>query len=49
VQKAGIYYNEIFSPVPRYDKVRAVLAVAALQRLQLRQFDVKTAFLYGTH
>ena len=31
-----------------YDIVRAVLAVAALERLQLCQFDVKTAFLYGT-
>jgi hypothetical protein len=34
--------------VARYNTVRAVLAVAALQRLKLRQFDVKMAFLYGT-
>ena len=31
-----------------YDRVCAVHAVAALLRLQLCQFDVKTAFLYGT-
>jgi hypothetical protein len=48
VQKAGIYYDEIFSLVLDYDKVRDVLAVAALERLQLCQFDVKTAFLHGT-
>ena len=48
VQKAGIDYDETFRPVTWYDTVRAVLAVAAVERLQLRQFDVKTAFLYGT-
>ena len=31
-----------------YDTVHAVLAVEALERLQLCHFDVKTAFLYGT-
>ena len=48
VQKARIDYDENFIPVASYDIVRAVLAVAALERLQLHQFDVKTAFLYGT-
>jgi hypothetical protein len=47
-QKAGIDYDENFSPVACYNTVRAVLAVAALERLELRQFDVKLAFLYGT-
>jgi len=47
-QKAGIDYDENFSPVAHYNTVRAVLAVAALERLELRQFDVKMAFLYGT-
>ena len=46
MQKADIYYDETFSPVAQYDNVRGVLAAAALERLQLRQFDVKTAFLY---
>jgi hypothetical protein len=40
VQKAGIYYDENFSPVARKDTVRAVL-----EKLQLRQFHVKKAFL----
>jgi hypothetical protein len=47
-QKAGNDYNKKFSPVALYNTVRAVLAVAALERLVLCQFDVKMAFLYGT-
>lgn len=46
-QKSGIDYHETFSPVARYDTVRSILSVAAVEGLQLRQFDVQTAFLYG--
>lgn len=48
VRKAGIDYYDTFSPVARYDTVRAVLTVATLERMQLRQLDIKTNFLYGT-
>ena len=48
VRKAGIDYYETFSPVARYDTVRAALTVATLERLQLRQLDMKRAFLCGT-
>jgi Reverse transcriptase (RNA-dependent DNA polymerase). len=48
VQKEGTDDGETFSPVALYDTVLAVLAVAALERLQLCQFDVKMAFLYST-
>lgn len=47
-QKAGTDYDENFSPVAHYNTVCAVLAVAALEKLELCQFDVKMAFLYCT-
>lgn len=37
----------MFSPVVRFTSVRAILAIAAAEKMTLRQFDVKTAFLYG--
>lgn len=47
-QKKGTDYFETFSPVVRFDTVRIVLSIAAREKLNLRQFDIKTAFLYGT-
>lgn len=46
-QRAGIDFGEIFSPVVRYDSIRVLLAIAAHEDLEIGQFDVKTAFLYG--
>lgn len=46
-QRPGLDYGEIFSPVVRYDSLRILLAIAAAEDLELGQFDVKTAFLYG--
>ena len=46
-QRAGIDYEETYSPVVRYDSLRAVLAIAAALDLEIAQLDVKTAFLYG--
>jgi hypothetical protein len=46
-QVAGIDYNETFSPVTKFDSIRMILCVAASEKLILKQFDVKTAFLYG--
>lgn len=44
-QRAGINYQETYSPV-RFDSIRAVLATAYCENLHIKQFDVKTAFLY---
>lgn len=46
-QAAGIDYTDTFSPVVRYDSVRCVLAIAAIEDMEIVQFDVKTAFLNG--
>ena len=46
-QKEGVDFsvNKIFSPVARQEGVRAILSIAAEEKLYLHQFDVKTAFL----
>lgn len=46
-QRKGIDYTETFAPVVRYESVRTLLAIAALKNLEIGQFDIKTAFLYG--
>jgi len=46
-QRDGIDFNEVFAPVSKYATLRALLAVAAEQDLEVRQLDIKTAFLNG--
>lgn len=46
-QRPGIDYNQLFSPVARFDTVRTVLSIAATEKLVLYQGDVETAFLYS--
>ena len=46
-QGPGIDYEETFSPVVKFGSIRSILATAAVSRMQICQFDVKTAFLHG--
>ncbi|GJR24069.1 retrovirus-related pol polyprotein from transposon TNT 1-94 [Tanacetum coccineum] len=46
-QRKGIDFNEVFSPIVRHTSIRVLLSVVALQDLELKQLDVKTAFLHG--
>ena len=46
-QKLGRDYDLTYSPVAHAASIRMLLALAVTLRLHLRQFDIKTAFLYG--
>lgn len=46
-QKYGIDYHETYSPVVNMVFIRLLIAYAAVERLKIATFDVKTAFLYG--
>ena len=43
----GRDYDETFSPVVRFESLRAVIALAVQNGLKLHQMDVTTAFLNG--
>ena len=47
LQREVIDFEETFSPVVRYDSLRVLLAMIAAENLEVMQFDVQTAFLYG--
>ena len=40
-------YDDIFSPVPHHESVKAALAEIAFRNMEVSQFDIKTAFLYA--
>uniref|UniRef100_A0A251V331 Putative zinc finger, CCHC-type n=1 Tax=Helianthus annuus TaxID=4232 RepID=A0A251V331_HELAN len=46
-QRAGIDYNEVFSPVVKHSSIRVILSLTAVMGMELEQLDVKTAFLHG--
>jgi transposase InsO family protein len=46
-QVRGIHYNEIFASTARMAAMRAVIAMAAVEDLELDSVDVSTAFLNG--
>lgn len=46
-QKAGVDFEEIFSPVVKMSSIRFVLGLTASLDLEVEQMDVKTAFLHG--
>ena len=46
-QKFGRDFNRTYSPVAHAATIRMPLSLAVVFRLTLRQYDIKTAFLYG--
>jgi hypothetical protein len=47
VQKKGIDFDEIFSPVVKMTSIRTILSLVAVEELHLEQLDVRTTFLHG--
>jgi hypothetical protein len=47
-QVYGIDYEDTFAPVARFETVRILLALAALEDWDIEALNVKTAYLYGS-
>ena len=46
-QRKGIYYEEVYALVVRFETIRILIALAALKGWQIHHLDVKSAFLNG--
>ena len=47
VQKKGIDFDEIFSPIVKMTSIRTILSIVAIEDLHLEKLDFKTTFLHG--
>lgn len=47
VEKQGVDFEEVFTPVTRLETVRLLLALATKNRWEIHHLDVKLAFLNG--
>ena len=45
--KEGIDYFDTYAPVARIATIRVLIALASIYKLEIHQFDVRTASLYG--
>jgi len=46
-QTFGVDYNETFAPIAKFVSIRCILALAAIEDMEIHQMDVKTTFLNG--
>ena len=46
-QRPGFEYNETFAPTPKWASICAILALAALEDLELESVDISSAYLNG--
>ncbi len=47
IQTFGVDYNETFALVAKFVLIRCILALAAIENMEIHKMDVKTAFLNG--
>jgi hypothetical protein len=47
-QREGLDYTETFTPTARFGALRTIIALAALEDMELESIDIATAFLNGT-
>ena len=47
IQKEGVDFTEVFSPVVKHSSIRMLLSIIALTDMELDEMDVKTTFLHG--
>ena len=47
LQKEGIDFTDVFTPVARIETIRLIVAIASYRGWPLHQMDVKSAFLNG--
>lgn len=46
-QKPHLDYTETFAPVAKFASLRTVLAIAAIEDMEIHSMDISSAFLYG--
>jgi hypothetical protein len=46
-QTFGVDYNETFAPIAKSVSIRCILALTAIEDMEIHQMDVKTAFFNG--
>jgi hypothetical protein len=46
-QTFGVDYNETFAPVAKFVSIHCILALVAIENMEIHQMDVKTTFLNG--
>lgn len=47
IQRHGVDFEKVFSPVARIETVRVIIALASLNGWEIHHLDVLPAFLYG--
>lgn len=46
-QRPGLEFSQVFSPTAKWAAIRAILAIAALEDLELLSVDISNTFLNG--